>query len=734
MSDFLIPHDRAMTVAERMQRYRAKARAEGRVLPTEAPGTSTARVRRWRERHNGDVKPFCGVDGEGAGTDEHGRQCYMLLRCGDRELYTGNPLSTYECLEFLCSQPASKLLVGFGFNYDVTMILKDLAPDKRRWLLLETGEKLIDDAGKAHTKERWSHYEDFGIDYLPRNHFKVCRLRPVRLRKMDSRGNRMKWKPIAGTTRVIYDSIGCFQSSFLAALQSYNIGREHWDRIAAGKAARDNQTAIGDVERAYCAAEVALLGDLMERFRDTCHAAGIYPLTWNGAGKLAAFLHAKHSTPRTERVEALIPAAVECCARASYYGGRFEISRVGLITDGCHEYDINSAYPDAMRHLPCLQHGRWEPVTAVQLEALPDEALFVASLTFRHDGPGAGHFFGLPVRQHTGRLFWPGTGGGIYWSPEIRSAERRGCRVTYRPITAEIAGAPVGPYPEAAGWLYRTGCTCEPFDWVEPLYAYRKTLPKAQGIPIKLAINSLYGKLAQRIGVPEFQNFVWGGLVTALVRARLNDTIGRAPDQIIMVATDGIISKTPLTLPVGDGLGQWGHSEHDRLFVVQPGVYWKPSTAAFAHHTDAVKSRGMHRSVLERHARDFEAAWLDYAKWSKGTFGRIIAGKVLEPPSVTVDVRMFIGLRLAQARGKPETAGRWADTQRSVSFSWKDKRGRGRAWDGQCAITYPPPGAVGLESLTYNEAGDLWPAFDLDRIEREEQPDHFVWLDKEETP
>src|SRR6185436_13148937 len=72
------------------------------------------------------AKPFTGCDGEGAGTDELGRQLYLLFRMGDRELFTGSHLSTEELLDFICDHPADEILVGFAFGYDVTMMLRDL--------------------------------------------------------------------------------------------------------------------------------------------------------------------------------------------------------------------------------------------------------------------------------------------------------------------------------------------------------------------------------------------------------------------------------------------------------------------------------------------------------------------------------------------------------------------------------------------------------------------------------
>ena len=38
----------------------------------------------------------------------------------------GNPLSIRDCLEFILSLPADHILVGFGFGYDCTQILRGI--------------------------------------------------------------------------------------------------------------------------------------------------------------------------------------------------------------------------------------------------------------------------------------------------------------------------------------------------------------------------------------------------------------------------------------------------------------------------------------------------------------------------------------------------------------------------------------------------------------------------------
>ena len=51
---------------------------------------------------------------------------------------------------------------------------------------------------------------------------------------------------------------------------------------------------------------------------------------------------------------------VDRAGRASYIAGWFEIFMHGHIPGTVYEYDVNSAYPDDIKDLPCMTHGRWE--------------------------------------------------------------------------------------------------------------------------------------------------------------------------------------------------------------------------------------------------------------------------------------------------------------------------------------------------------------------------------------
>lgn len=658
-------------------------------------------------------RPFIGVDGEGAGTDELGRQHYMLLRAGDRELYTGSPLTTLECLDFLCGCPATRegILVGFSFGYDVTMILRDLPPARRAHLL---SEKPQGDGLSRYTYwsgERRQSF-GFGIEYLKNNYFRVCRTKLYRREWTDENGVpqvELYPRAIPGSSRTIYETFGFFQASFLKTLRAWDVGTvDERAEIEANKAER-GAVAIDQRQRDYCAMECRFLAVTMERFRAVCldPAVNIRPRTWNGAGKLSAALHAMHETITAEALAVSLPAGVRLAASAAYYGGRFEVTRTGAIAGPIWEYDIHSAYPAMMQALPCLAHGGWREVSAAGLCDLdPACHTFVAPVRFDHHGEGFARYgmrqnvCGLPIRQKSGRLFWPVQGGGVYWSCEIAAAKKLG---------ASIACA--GP-----GWLYEPRCDCQPFGWVEGLYEARKALgADMRGYPIKLGINGLYGKLAQRVGNPKYANMVWAGLITAMTRAALIDAAADDPRAVVMFATDSLFTLRPLAgVALGDALGQWEAKEHRRLFIVQPGIYWGASRP---------KMRGVPDSVLTLHVERFERAWSDYGERDRAA---LKDGPCL-PPVVPVPIRLFTGIRLAQARGKPETAGVWTDAPRKFDFAWHAKRGR-HDWitdngGNDHVWTWPCPGAPDLWSRPHAGDAALIRQLDLEKAELAEQPD-----------
>jgi hypothetical protein len=87
----------------------------------------------------------------------------------------------------------------------------------------------------------------------------------------------------------------------------------------------------------------------------------------------------------------------------------------------------------------------------------------------------------------------------------------------------------------------------------------------------------------------------------------------------------------------------------------------------------SVKSRGAPRSLIGKVAPWFHEV-LDrlHLLRQPGAMRRVLEERLI--PLVPVTVRVFIGCRLALARGKPWLAGKWEDITRHESFEWSTKR------------------------------------------------------------
>jgi hypothetical protein len=171
-----------------------------------------------------------------------------------------------------------------------------------------------------------------------------------------------------------------------------------------------------------------------------------------------------------------------------------------------------------------------------------------------------------------------------------RSRRPSGHRINARPVG--IQGLcnrlihPEGPEIRVTEAMFFVPATDEkPFAFVQELFDLRASIiaedkNDARGVILKLAINSIYGKLAQSVGrkgePPAFASPWMAAAITAGPRRKLIEAGLTAPDSIVCFATDGIVSTTPLDVfvPKSKTMGHWEHEEakHGGVFI-QSGVY-----------------------------------------------------------------------------------------------------------------------------------------------------------------
>lgn len=468
------------------------------------------------------MRKIIAIDGEGYTRNDCHH--YTLMVAADASDYLSliySPsLASHQCLDWLTALPANTLLVGYSLDYDTTMILRGLP---KRFL------EFLRDRGYVY----WQY---FSIHYVPH------RWLTVRNRRTRS-------------VRTIYDVFGFFQSSFVQALRAWHVGTaDQIAQIEQMKAQRHHFVQERESEiREYCIRECRLLAQLVQRLIEACEASQLLPRQWYGAGALASAL-LQHL--QADKYLAPIPQALQEPVLTAYYGGRVDTSITGPIRN-VYDYDIHSAYPSQMLTLPCLAHGEWKRTR----EYVPGHTgLYHVRW---HDCRMA--FPPFPARCRDRILYAP-AGSGWYWHPEVEAARQ----IIPERVTIDD------------GYYLVPHCTHRPLAAIAHYYALRaqwKAEKHAGERILKLALNALYGKLAQTAGAerrqraPRFHSWVWAGLITSGCRAQVWTASQYRPDAIISIATDGLMSREPLPVPQGDGLGEWEARELDYVWIYQSGVY-----------------------------------------------------------------------------------------------------------------------------------------------------------------
>lgn len=550
-----------LTGAERQRRYREKGKE-----------AATRRKYRhanskWQTDASYLAREFVAWDGEGITTAD-GVHRYVMLAVkssdGDADYIAAESgLSTVQCFEFVLAgaeRNKGGIHVIYGGGYDFNMFLRDFTRDD-----VEKTYK-----GKYHT---WRGYR---VGWRPGKSFYLCRV--------DSFGKKV------GTGVTIYDVVSFFQCPFTKACDDY-LGERFTNRemIIRNKALRSSFT-MDDVDsvRVYNDAELDNLLALMHELRERLNKVGLRPRRWDGPGAVASALLLRE---KVKDAQAKCPDEVAQAARYAYAGGRFEVIKFGHVDRKAYEYDVNSAYPSALRNVPNLGAGYWTHHRDRDPGQLPFALYHVRSFANRSDVPAP-----LFRRDANGTICYPQNVTGWYWSPEVE-------------VLREYCARGYGEFEILECWEFRSTSEENPFSFIEPLYNKRRALKKAGDgahVGIKLALNSLYGKLAQQVGwemtdkglrIPPFHQLEWAGFTTshcraAVLRAALEDI-----ESVIAFETDALFTSRPLNVKIGSNLGDFEAVEFANLTYVQSGMYF----GELSDGTQVVsKTRGVDRGQLTR--------------------------------------------------------------------------------------------------------------------------------------
>lgn len=668
---------------------------------------------RKRERASKRVDRIVGVDGEGQGRGPH-RYLYLAGADEHEESFDvsaphlGQALSTEACLDFFLALPPKVLVVGYAFLYDLTKILTDL-PDRTLYRLFhEEARQTLENGRVVYSPVEWAPREDAEPYFL---NFMNRRFTVQRGRRVSGQG-RVSYS--AGAT--VWDVFRFFQGKFTTALKEWKVGAPNgWDwndKKAPGwepafkvnvppllkwlETMKDQRSDFeklswADVQR-YCRLECTLLAQLVRAVVDAHLDAGLDLKSYYGVGSTASALLGKMGTAERKGEP---PEAARAALAAAFFGGRFEVSRLGLVPGPVRSYDISSAYPYQLSQMPCLACGRWElTMEAGKVERAVASATLACVRWTIPPKPAALHglpWGTLPVRAEDGTITFPlAAAGGWAWREEFYAARRLDATVTAREV-----------------WAYRTECRHRPFGDLPFYYNERCRIGKdGAGKVFKLGPNAAYGKVAQSRGHnPPFQSWAWAGNTTSGTRAQLLGALLAAREAhgdescVVMFATDSVASTLPLEFPTpvdtgtaatGKPLGGWEAKTYERgLFLVRPGIYFPPDPTA--EEVQEVRARGLGRKVL------YESATLVQDAFAAG------ADRV-EVPGVQRFVGVKTGLSFGPKSGvkRSPAYGEWAEWPIVVGFHPAPKREFRREDDTLSCWAYAPeesvPYAAALES------------------------------------
>lgn len=573
---------------------------------------------------------FVAVDGEGFNIrrgPRKGEHVYAELAVsGAQPIVNLDGIPTLDALNYLWTNLRSDdINVIYGGSYDFNCWLKDLTVDEL-----------------AHVyRGGWGR--------------KPLEYRGYRIRWIKGKGFSIER---AGKTVMINDVISFFQRPFIAACDEY-LGPD-WegrDIVVQEKARRGNFTPE-EIERIteYNSVELDRLVDLCVELRARLNRVTLRPRRWNSPGAIAASLFHREGV-QAHRSEDL-PDAVARAARFAYAGGRFEMIKYGVSKDNAYEYDLNSAYPRALLEVPSLANGTWK-----HRKTDPGN-LHYALYRVRFSGSDPNIPGPVFMRGEKGTICYPLHVENWIWSPEME---------VLREYVAQVPGT---SYEVLEAWEFiEDDNLLRPFEFIRALYEKRKVL-KANGdgahVGIKLALNSLYGKLAQQVGwrkatakhplrIPSYHQLEWAGYVTSWCRANVLRAALTNLDAVIAFETDALFTSEPLDIAISDTLGGWEETRFKSLTYVQSGHYYGTAwNAKKATWEEVIKCRGVDKGSITRRAVE-----------------KIVLTQPSETRILEAKLTRFYGAGIALSRGVAEYWRKWLTEPKNLQLQPTGKRMHG---------------------------------------------------------
>jgi len=467
-----------------------------------------------RRLANSPLRTINGLD-----TETYNGNIFLIADSDSRFLDKITPES---CLKFLFSRKyQGSWNFFYNITYDAEVILKLL------------GEEL--NSYKKTGSLRF-HHGEYTLDYIPAKKLTIKK----------------------GHHSAVFFDIAQFYHASLVNAYTQNIGDLPEDYLLMKKERSEfssryysrNKTKI----RNYCIADCKYTKQLTEHWIKLFYNAFLfYPARWISSGYLAekVLVNNNIDIPKFDSV----PYSIQDMAYKSYFGGRFEILKRGFIGE-TYLYDINSAYPYALTKIPDITRGQWISSNKIQNDVKLGFFKIVANI------PDTKYVTPFPFRANNNIIFPSGK------------------FVTYCTL-AELFACKNISYKILESFQFIPETKIYPFkEFIEKMYAKRLQLKQNYDplqLPLKIILNSIYGKTGERVKgkIGNLFNAVLFATITGITRAQLYEFVCKngLEKDVVSFATDSVCLTQNLGIN-SSKLGQFSlDTEADDAFFLQNGFY-----------------------------------------------------------------------------------------------------------------------------------------------------------------
>lgn len=578
--------------------------------------------------------------------------------------------------------------VAFYFDHDIAAIAKDWEPGNKDLMLIHASTATKVQRGQLCDTEHKA----------GENCEKIHRRDPETIQKVITEGGEgglLAWDPETGmaiaTTRKrrtkieyrphgdrmesnqridIHDTGSAFVGGLETAIDKWKptLSDEQRDWIAKGKKARQyafpgwSDRDFAAYSEAECVAHARMCHKLLDTIR-TAAKVKVSPDRLFGSGSIAEATLSYYGAPTRkdtqETLDSVRGIAIDAIAEMTYFGGLIDTPVIGLLSQPVDSGDINSAYPSAMIHLPCMRtgHGHWEEHDGLA-EGVIGHSLVSWNICRKRRKTSTGPF---QIRSALGSVFTPESGDMVWVTlVEAQTGKKRfksNVTVHKSVVWVQDCDCPNPLYFLKDLYDARLAIRCQMATLVAGSPEWQEL--NAQQEAIKLVINSVYGKLAQQYpNRGRFTNLHYAAYITGRTRSMVRERSWWHEDQggiVVYQHTDSVKTIGGHEIDEGTALGAWGKEQTtDHYLVLQPGLAGGLNGGKFAAR--GVPKKGMDEPTGFRTVIREWAANNDFTKYP-AEWNELVLPRV-----------QMITRSLAMAQGHPEQAGMFLDRPLTVSF------------------------------------------------------------------